>query len=71
MPICKSCGKEIQFIKIKSGKSMPTDMTRLNLVTSDGDVVFGYRPHWVTCDDPTRFKNGKHLEEGRQVKGGV
>ena len=46
---CRSCGKRIRFIRMKSGKSMPVDDAILNykvdpkgkerIVTPGGDVV--------------------------------
>ncbi len=49
MPTCKLCGKEITWIKTKSGKNMPVDPKRVpywdgeynrcRIVTSYGDVV--------------------------------
>lgn len=47
--VCKSCGRRIRFIRMKSGKSMPVNESFVNykladggkdrVVTPDGDVV--------------------------------
>lgn len=51
MPNCRGCGKEIKFIKVKTGRWMPCDTERhtvikdengsMTLVTEDGDVIKG------------------------------
>lgn len=50
MSTCRSCGKEIIWIKMKSGKSMPVDPYKHTviigkgnetLVTQDGNIIHG------------------------------
>lgn len=51
MAKCKTCGKQIQWLRLKSGKWHPVDPGRipydpdqngnLNLITMDGEVVRG------------------------------
>lgn len=36
MMFCKKCGKEIQFVKMESGKYMPIDIEPIEYVTGEG-----------------------------------
>lgn len=57
MSICKGCKREIEWVKMRSGKSMPVDpgpktisaeeAGRFNLVTQDGGVI-GRAPNGAT-----------------------
>lgn len=66
---CRSCGKRIRFIRMKSGKSMPVDDTILNykvdpkgkerIVTPGGDVVACVTG--VSADEATGFGYISHF----------
>lgn len=51
MSYCVSCGAEIEWVKTKSGKSMPLDAKPIKyiaggkdvIVTKDGEVISGVR----------------------------
>lgn len=49
MSRCKSCNREIVWIKMKSGKAMPCDPDKVVVVTEDGETVTGYTSHFATC----------------------
>jgi len=64
MPSCKSCGAEIKFIKMASGKTMPVDVKELSMVQAEegslwdnGKIVKVFQPHWATC--PTADEHRK------------
>lgn len=66
---CRSCGKRIRFIRMKSGKSMPVDDAILNykvdpkgkerIVTPGGDVVACVTG--VSADEATGFGYISHF----------
>lgn len=47
---CRSCGADIVWIKMQSGKANPCDAARVRIVTADGRVVSGYISHFATCE---------------------
>lgn len=59
---CKSCGRDIHFIKMQSGKFMPCDPEHqdVTLITVMGESkrLRGYVSHYQTCNDPDRFRKG-------------
>lgn len=67
MPNCRSCGAEIIWIEMASGKTMPVDPKRPMLVwcgrdgNQPGEVKqsYGYTPHWVTCPDAKEHRQPK------------
>ena len=60
MSRCKSCNKEIIWIKMKSGKAMPCDMDKVIVVTEDGDTVTGYISHFATCPNANQHRKGNN-----------
>lgn len=56
MPKCKSCQKEIVWIKMDSSKAMPCDPERMAVVTDEGKMVRGRVPHWGTCPNANEFR---------------
>ena len=58
MPKCKSCGADIDFMKMESGRKMPVDSNPIKVVVihkNGARITLAYMPHWATCTDP-----GKH-----------
>lgn len=52
MTYCRSCGKQIMFVRMKSGKSMPVDTTYVNFKENpEGkDKIVLPSGNVVTCD---------------------
>jgi hypothetical protein len=66
MPNCKSCNKEIYFLKTRSGHIMPVDAETVpNNITSTGDIattIFDAKTmtsHFVTCPQANEHRR-KH-----------
>ena len=59
MAKCKSCGADIIWIEMQSGKKMPCNPEKTTIVTVDGKTITGHIPHWATC--PTA---GTHRKQG-------
>ena len=58
---CHSCGAAILWIKsAKSGKGIPVNTTRVQVVTPEGKVVGGFVSHFATCPQA-----GQHRKEKR------
>lgn len=53
---CRGCGQLINWIKMKSGKMMPVDPQQMTVITSEGQAVRGFIPHWSTCPNFKDFK---------------
>ena len=56
MAKCKSCGADIIWIEMQSGKKMPCNSEKTTIVTEDGKTITGYIPHWATCPNAQNFK---------------
>ena len=56
---CKACGAPIHWIKMKSGRFMPTDREKQSFVTTDGEVKQGYISHYATCPYADQFRKGR------------
>ena len=64
MPKCKGCGALIEWLEMKSGKSMPVDVNRINVAIKvpqmEGptkyEMIWGFQPHWATCPNAKDFK---------------
>ena len=70
---CDACGKEIKFVKMKSGNFMPVnaemqiakeDLVKGTFILPDGKAQKGikagqcyYTPHWGNCSDAERFRS--------------
>lgn len=59
MSKCKGCGKEIVWIKTKSGKIMPCNAEKITIIQESGDMTSGHLPHWATCPNYKDFKKEK------------
>ncbi len=62
MAKCRTCGAEIKWCEMKSGKKMPLDDQPKQMVQireGIGEIIYVYMPHWATCGDPNRWKKGK------------
>jgi hypothetical protein len=65
MATCKSCGKEIQWVKMDSGKAMPVDVTPKSMVQVSGDghdepmgkVVRVFESHFATCPNAAQHRS--------------
>ena len=55
---CKSCGKEIIWIKMYgSGKKMPVDAEPVAWDDDpEADIVSAYRSHFATCPDADKHR---------------
>lgn len=63
-PTCRSCGADILWVEMSSGKKMPVDPKRLSIVhispvNDQGVVVQGYTSHFATCPNAK-----KHRKDG-------
>ena len=56
MSRCKSCNREIVWIKMKSGKAMPVDVPALTVITEDGDTIKAYTSHFATCPNANQHR---------------
>lgn len=61
MAECRSCGKEITWVRTESGKMMPCDIDATVITEKDGSKLVVLNPHWSTCPDADswRKKGGK------------
>ena len=73
---CTSCGADILWVKLKSGKSNPLDP---EIIVSDGTKILyvdemqefkkvapgrkGYQSHFSSCPDANKFRKGKQKNE--------
>ena len=54
---CKSCGAEIEFVKMESGKFNPVNAApRFTIVTDDGRVETGRISHFANCPAAGSFR---------------
>lgn len=53
---CRSCGAEIEFVRLSSGKWNPVDPKRLTIVTDAGLVVSGRVSHFATCPNADQHR---------------
>lgn len=52
MPKCRTCGAQIKWCEMASGKKMPLDAESKNMIQVKegiGQVISVYMPHWSTC----------------------
>ena len=67
MSICKSCGAQIRWVTMTSGKKMPLDMPPQMVVCVTGDCGFitdGYTSHFATCPQADQHRKPKEEEHG-------
>lgn len=58
MSNCRSCGKKISFVMMKSGKLNPVDENYISVVTDHGDIIRGRESHFATCPDAGKWRKG-------------
>lgn len=47
---CEKCSNDIRWVVMKkSGKRMPLDMGKRQIVTEDGETITGYESHFASC----------------------
>ena len=63
MATCRSCGAEIKFIKLKSGKWNPCDPVKRTIIKGEGNEVL------VTIDGDIIRGEFASLEEGANAEG--
>lgn len=64
MSLCSSCGAEILWVTMPSGKSMPVDIipTMVVVLSSDnkrGTMRRGHISHFATCPNAGQHRKGK------------
>ena len=62
---CKSCSKEIVFLKTKSGKTMPVNADTIQGRETVYDHKKGHVSHFSDCPDASKFKSKK--EKGGEI----
>jgi hypothetical protein len=70
---CKSCGAPIKWVKMKSGRMVPVEVTKTSIVylsAGFGFVEVGNVPHWGNCPNPDnhRFPKATNQEIGPLTK---
>ena len=53
---CRSCGADIYWIKMQSGKFNPVDIKKQVIVTESGEIVSGYISHFSTCPQSMKWR---------------
>lgn len=56
MARCKGCNADIIWIKTTNDKIMPCNAEKTTIVTTQGEIIIGHVPHWVTCPKSQNFK---------------
>lgn len=56
---CRSCGKEIVFLKTKKGKSIPVNAETIQGKETVFDVAKGYVPHFSDCPKASTWRKEK------------
>ena len=53
---CKSCGREIVWLKTKNGKNMPVNADTIQEKETVYDHKIGHISHFSTCRDADKFR---------------
>ena len=56
MKNCKSCGKEIVFLKTRNGKIIPINADTMQGKETVYDHKIGHVSHFTTCKDASKFR---------------
>lgn len=56
---CRSCGKEIVFLKTKKGKSIPVNAETIQGKETMFDVAKGHVPHFSDCPEAGKWRKEK------------
>jgi len=62
MAKCKSCGQEIKWVEMATGKKMPLDIKPKQMIQVKdgiGQAIPVYMPHWATCPAADKFRKKK------------
>ena len=64
LAICKSCGKQIAWVKMGSGKMMPLDPDPQTVIIIDGEYypevrTNAYTSHFATCPNADKHRKKK------------
>lgn len=59
MPECRTCKKEIAWVRTESGKMMPIDIDVEIVVEKDGERIVVAKPHWASCPQAESWRK-KH-----------
>ena len=57
MKNCKSCGKEIVFLKTKNGKIIPVNADTIQGKETVYDHKVGHMSHFATCPEANKFRS--------------
>ena len=71
MPICKSCKKEIVFLKTKTGKTIPVNADTLTFQEQSAligriEVTFDsghHITHFADCPAAVKFRKGRKVKQ--------
>jgi len=61
---CRSCGETIAFISTKNGRLMPVQPGAIRIISRDGEIVEGFKPHWNEC--PGANSHRRKAAEGKK-----
>lgn len=53
---CRSCGKEIVFLKTRKGNLIPVNAETIQGKETTFDVASGHVPHFSTCPDAGKWR---------------
>ncbi len=57
MPQCRSCGQEIEWLKLKSGKSHPVNVKPVFIEGREGTPIEAYKSHFATCENADEHRS--------------
>jgi hypothetical protein len=66
MPKCKSCGAEIKFVKMSSGKMMPVEIDETTIIFQEAGSGYLYKgniPHWANCPGADEHRKPKIVNQ--------
>jgi hypothetical protein len=70
MARCKFCGRDIQWIKGDSGKSLPFDLEKVKVLTDDGGFVGGVVQHNCRGERGGPARGGQQSRDGYDMSYG-
>jgi hypothetical protein len=56
MAECRSCGKEIVWVRTENNKMMPCDIDAEIITEKDGERLVVLKPHWASCKDADQWR---------------
>ena len=61
---CKICGADIEWVSLRTGKSMPVNLRPVHtIVTNDGRVVSGRESHFSTCPKAKTWRGKQRADD--------